>query len=73
MIRMICMIHDEGVEVYLNGVLACRDGGFIGSYDDFDINPKAAATLKLGKNLIAVRCHQEAGGQVIDVGLVDPS
>ena len=44
MIRMICMIHDEGVEVYLNGVLACRDGGFIGSYDDFDINPKAAAT-----------------------------
>ena len=69
---MIRMIHDEGAEVYLNGVPACRDGGYIGSYDDFEIDPKAAATLKPGKNIIAVHCHQEAGGQVIDVGLVDP-
>ncbi|MDQ2800004.1 MAG: hypothetical protein M3Y13_10205 [Armatimonadota bacterium] len=69
---MIRMIHDEGAEVYLNGVPACRDGGYIGSYDDFELDPKAAATLKPGKNLIAVHCHQETGGQVIDVGLVDP-
>ena len=65
------MIHDEDVEVYLNGVLACRDGGYIGSYDDFDIDPKAAASLFAGENIIAAHCRQTTGGQVIDVGLVD--
>jgi len=68
---LIRMIHDEDVEVYINGILACNDGGYISGYDDFDINPKAAATLHLGKNLIAVHCHQTAGGQVIDVGMLD--
>jgi hypothetical protein len=65
------MIHDEDVEVYVNGVLAARDAGFISAYDDFPISPDAAATIKPGKNLIAVHCLQTTGGQVIDVGLID--
>jgi len=65
------IFHDEDVEVYLNGVLACRDGGFQTGYDDFEIEARAAATLKTGENTIAVHCRQTAGGQFIDVGLID--
>ncbi|MCX5684167.1 MAG: glycoside hydrolase family 2, partial [Planctomycetota bacterium] len=65
------MFHDEDVEVYLNGVPACRESGFLTSYDTFDISPAAAATLKPGKNVIAVHCRQTSGGQFIDLGIVD--
>jgi hypothetical protein len=65
------IFHDEDVEVYLNGILACRDGGFLTGYDDFEIDAAAAASLKLGENGIAVHCRQTAGGQFIDVGLVE--
>ncbi|MCX5670643.1 MAG: glycoside hydrolase family 2 [Planctomycetota bacterium] len=65
------IFHDEDVEVYLNGILACRDGGFLTGYDDFEIDAAAAASLKPGENVIAVHCRQTAGGQFIDVGLVE--
>jgi hypothetical protein len=67
------VFHDEDVEVYLNGVPACRDGGFQTGYDDFEIDGRAAATLKAGENTIAVHCRQTSGGQFIDVGLLDAS
>ena len=65
------IFHDEDVEIYLNGILACRDGGFLTGYDDFEIDAAAAASLKPGENVIAVHCRQTAGGQFIDVGLVE--
>lgn len=65
------LFHDEDVEVYINGVLACRSGGFLTAYDDFDLAPKAVEAFKTGKNVIAVHCLQTAGGQFIDVGLLD--
>ena len=61
--------HDEDAEVYINGVLALRTGGFTGSYDAFPLTPAGEAALKPGKNLIAIHCHQTGGGQYVDFGL----
>jgi hypothetical protein len=64
--------HDENVEVYLNGALAFKQGGFLTDYSQFDISPQAHRALHVGTNAIAVHCHQTIGGQYIDVGIVEP-
>ena len=60
--------HDEDAEVYINGVLALKTGGFTAEYDAFPLMPEGAAALKTGKNLIAIHCHQTGGGQYVDFG-----
>ncbi len=62
--------HDEGLEIYLNGVLAARAGGYLTSYEPLEISEQAKAALRPGVNTIAVHCHQTTGGQYVDVGLV---
>ena len=44
--------------------------GFIVNYDVFPLTQAGEDTLKPGKNLIAVHCHQTVGGQYVDVGFV---
>ena len=64
-------LHDEDAEFYLNGVLATTVKGYVGSYEEIPIGPEARATLKPGKNTLAIHCHQTGGGQAIDAGLVE--
>ena len=62
--------HDEDVEVYLNGTLVFKEGKFTTDYKNIPLSQDAIGVLRAGKNVIAVHCHQTAGGQFLDVGLV---
>jgi hypothetical protein len=63
--------HDEDAEIYVNGVMALRARGYSTSYEPVDLNSRGTAALKPGTNTIAIHCHQTAGGQFIDFGLVE--
>ncbi|HZL36272.1 MAG TPA: glycoside hydrolase family 2 TIM barrel-domain containing protein [Tepidisphaeraceae bacterium] len=63
--------HDDDAEVYLNGVLATSQKAYIGEYETFPIAREALATLKPGKNLLAIHCLQHTGGQYIDAGILE--
>lgn len=63
--------HDEDAEVYLNGVLATKQSGYLIDYTKVEISAPARATLHAGTNTIAVHCQQTSGGQYIDVGIVE--
>jgi len=64
------VFHDDDVEVYFNGERALRERFATSSYVESPIAPNARATLKPGKNKLAVHCKQGEGWQYIDVGLV---
>ncbi|MGB7324812.1 MAG: glycoside hydrolase family 2, partial [Rubripirellula sp.] len=63
--------HDEDVEVYLNGELVVKLKGFVGKYKVVPIPDGKRSAIKIGRNVMAVHCSQTAGGQFVDVHLVD--
>ena len=63
--------HDEGFELYINGVPAASATGYLSAYKTFDISAEARAAIVYGgNNLIAIHCAQTAGGQYIDAGII---
>lgn len=62
--------HDEDAEVYLNGQLLARVTGYTTGYRLLSIDEKARSALRPGRNTLAARCKQTAGGQYLDLGLV---
>ena len=64
------VFHDEDVEIYVNGIRAGSEPGFVTTYVPIDIGRNARAELMPGaKIILAVHCHQTEGGQGIDVGV----
>ena len=63
--------HDDGIEVYFNGVLAYKKDGYIfRDYENTLLSDAAKAALVVGgANVMAVHCHQVTSGQYVDVGL----
>ena len=67
------MLHDDDVDVYLNGVPAfdCAPC-FNADYGEFPIAPRAAATLHKGTNVIAAHCRNTGGPGLLDIGIIGP-
>jgi hypothetical protein len=62
--------HDEGVEVYVNGVLATSLTGYVTSYGYTTMASAAeSAIVPNGTNILAVHCNNTTGGQFVDVGI----
>ncbi len=64
---MLRLWHDEDAEVYINGKLVASFKQWVDAYVNV---PFDASSLRVGRNVIAVRCKQTSGGQFIDVGIV---
>ncbi len=62
--------HDEDAEVYINGKAVASLAGYTTEYLVVPLEQNQDA-LRTGKNVMAVHCKQTAGGQFIDVHLVD--
>jgi hypothetical protein len=70
---MLMIHHDEDFEVYANGQLIAKRNGFTTDYEEIPLSAAAMKALKPGRNIIAIHCHQNGGGQYIDVGFARPA
>jgi hypothetical protein len=62
--------HDEDAEIYINGKQVKSLEGFVTRYLQLPLDAAAVRALRQGRNTIAVHCHNTAGGQYVDVGLL---
>lgn len=64
--------YDNAVEIYVNGGIAWKSaaGAWNDRYEFMDATSALKKLLRKGQNLIAVHCHQDTGGQFIDLALL---
>ena len=62
--------HDEDVEVYVNGQQIFSEPGSLTQYETVSLSDEVRKVFRVGKNTVAVHCHQTIGGQYIDVGFL---
>jgi len=61
---------DEDAVVFVNGKIAAELPGYNADYAEFEMTAEAVATLRPGKNAIAVSVQNKGGGQYFDIGIV---
>jgi len=63
------MHHDDDADVYIDGKLAVKASGYLTSYIYFKVPQSIADKVGSGQHTVAVHCHQNKGGQFIDIGV----
>ena len=63
--------HDEDAEIFLNGVEVAREPRWTSGYVELPLTGVAAQALRSGRNVLAIHCRQNSGGQYIDAGLIE--
>jgi hypothetical protein len=48
-----------------------REPDWTSGYVELPLTTEAVTALHSGRNLLAVHCHQNSGGQYVDAGLVE--
>jgi len=67
----VMIYHDEDAEVFINGKKVLDVAGFTTEFKVIPLDEAGRTALQVGNNLVAVHCHQTAGGQGIDVHIID--
>lgn len=62
--------YDNDAEVYVNGELIWQRPGWNGRYAVYDVTEPLREAARVGKNVIAIHCAQDVGGQFIDAALL---
>lgn len=62
--------YDNATEIYINGQVVWKGEGWNDAYAPFEITDTLKRALKRGTNTITVHCHQDEGGQFIDLAVL---
>lgn len=63
--------HDDEAQIYINGQQVADLTGWTTNFSVIPLDEKGRQALQKGKNLLAVHCYQDGGGQFIDVHVID--
>lgn len=67
---MLVIHYDNATEVYVNGTQIWSGERWNDNYAGFDVSETLKKALQKGTNTLAVHCHQDDGGQFIDLALL---